>query len=1426
MSGYSDWISAVLDSLGVASKLSEVQAGLVNAILSCISQDQLSTFPDETDKFLDLHSPRIINTILSTSPKAPEYAMSLNGILIAYVRLLCKLLFSTHSKFIRTAQSIVTDELAFFYTATADGGPFGIGISPHFKTNMDAFVKSDILHTCQTFYSQSPPFQSETAHFVLTIMAACSSHFDSRSFVTFLRTLATYLTQKVDALEDQEFRNCSEKQVTTILQNLALELSEDTSFVELFEASQMNFFLKMLKSEYLNKRFCALQHLMESDNLKTPVIEKLAQSDIIRVLLQDMHKELVPGFAWLFVKLAKAGRASLEDLDRFWVFTVNDCPTAIDSWSALLSGLPNEYKDHFWKTVSSAASYPPAFFPSLSKIAGQANTAQKALLSDCFLRIVGESELSGEFQSAIVLISNCYFPDAVEFREKIEDICLKLLAKNRNLVFALNILKRNSVWFDARSAREFFQKLLDVSPSFSPETGLYLDLLVRLFRLFDDVLSADELEQFEARFLPLMSSTSSPIQHFFEELGLIAKPVFPPGFFVRLVDFLSQQEMSTEFMILLFKEGNRTRFDSMAKFADIWVSSVSDLLGIDTLWTCLHRTSDSSLAVFLAKLYGFCADAAALPEFVERCVSEPPTRGGLEALFTAVTLRESIRVRAFSSMNSWTNDRCGHVLAVTGNWSGSVLLPSSLDSHRLVEIFAEFLLVRHEKLWIKINGQYPSAGNVNITSSTDLEVKSSLTETFYPTFPTDFIGERHRDILVSCLADGDAETAAQAFAVANVLPTSESERDRLCAFPIDCPLVLSAAKPFLLQYRLHAIGHLIETDWSKSFIAGGGALYLLQELVLKEQFYKQDCVVLSLINALVELDDSFLSAVSIDNLHDLIALFNSELSRGELTSECLLTLVVSVLRKSPDFVQKLTNIAEFIRTAVFHTSPKIRELTVAMLSGISCQELLLNLLPESNVATCAQFFAFLNQSLVISERDSLFEAFTSRLMSSFPPAPFALFNTFPCEEFLDGILAVLFKLADGIANAESLSALAVFLIDSILFNGVHYFKLTDTFFNLLQRLMGESAEVAEVVFSKLADKQSLLKPAETRLSSTFSSSHEHKGLRNLGATCYANSAIQVLFHVPEFRDSILSADCDPSGWFFHFQLLFAKLSVFPSTSVDPAPFFSRWAGWNGRPVNVREQQDGFEFLQLLLDRVGDILPDAVAVFRGELQHEIVGVSKKYRSESTEKFTTISLDIANAKTLDESLDAFLLPDVHPDYEAPEQGTMTVHRFHRILHPPEILVVQLKRFDYDLNNGTRIKVTKHFTFPHVFDLARVTVSQEPVEYELFAVIVHIGTALAGHYFSYCKACETEWRTFNDLCVSPFDSQQLPAIAAGFTEITAANLNRREDTAYILCYRRKSAVLESETHSWNAKLVEALSKEIDEALLQSDLASNEYS
>uniref|UniRef100_A0A915PKR3 Ubiquitin carboxyl-terminal hydrolase n=1 Tax=Setaria digitata TaxID=48799 RepID=A0A915PKR3_9BILA len=150
------------------------------------------------------------------------------------------------------------------------------------------------------------------------------------------------------------------------------------------------------------------------------------------------------------------------------------------------------------------------------------------------------------------------------------------------------------------------------------------------------------------------------------------------------------------------------------------------------------------------------------------------------------------------------------------------------------------------------------------------------------------------------------------------------------------------------------------------------------------------------------------------------------------------------------------------------------------------------------------------------------------------------------------------------------------------------------------------------------------------------------------------------------------------------------------------------------------------------------------------------------------------------SLNDALAAFFLPDDlcgENMYSCEKCGKLRNGvKICKIINPPEILCIHLKRFRHELSYSTKIR--NRVTFPiHDLDLTPFIASfeenKEPVLYDLVAFITHYGgNAESGHYVAYCKnEIDDNWYEFDDTVV---------------TRMETADVLTKE--AYVLFYQRQ--------------------------------------
>jgi len=123
----------------------------------------------------------------------------------------------------------------------------------------------------------------------------------------------------------------------------------------------------------------------------------------------------------------------------------------------------------------------------------------------------------------------------------------------------------------------------------------------------------------------------------------------------------------------------------------------------------------------------------------------------------------------------------------------------------------------------------------------------------------------------------------------------------------------------------------------------------------------------------------------------------------------------------------------------------------------------------------------------------------------------------------------------------------------------------------------------------------------------------------------------------------------------------------------------------------------------------------------------------------------------------------------------KDTQMFRRSQRIAFGPDIVCVQLKRFEWGINgpakNSTTVAIHQELDLtPH-----RVLgLENKDMKYDLLAIVKHSGTTTAGHYTCAVKRPDDQWIGFNDHQMTPINAQKA--------------LGNSRDTPYLLFYQRR--------------------------------------
>ena len=205
-----------------------------------------------------------------------------------------------------------------------------------------------------------------------------------------------------------------------------------------------------------------------------------------------------------------------------------------------------------------------------------------------------------------------------------------------------------------------------------------------------------------------------------------------------------------------------------------------------------------------------------------------------------------------------------------------------------------------------------------------------------------------------------------------------------------------------------------------------------------------------------------------------------------------------------------------------------------------------------------------------------------------------------------------------------------------------------------------------------------------------------------------------------------------------------------------------------------------------------------------------------------------MQVKNKKSLIESLESFVGGEILEGDNAYQcdfcESKVTALRRVCIKNLPNTLVIVLRRFEFDFDTMTRMKVNDYCEFPLEIDMEPYTqeglersevireikrsenptrelpsrkYSDDYYKFNLKGIVIHTGTAESGHYYSYIQdRVSSKWHEFNDNLVCAFDAEDIPGEAYGGVEkwqsmyMSNYTISSREKfrNAYLLFYERE--------------------------------------
>ena len=222
-------------------------------------------------------------------------------------------------------------------------------------------------------------------------------------------------------------------------------------------------------------------------------------------------------------------------------------------------------------------------------------------------------------------------------------------------------------------------------------------------------------------------------------------------------------------------------------------------------------------------------------------------------------------------------------------------------------------------------------------------------------------------------------------------------------------------------------------------------------------------------------------------------------------------------------------------------------------------------------------------------------------------------------------------------------------------------------------------------------------------------------LTNLGHTCFINSIIQCLSHLPEFI-------VDESIRLNREYMDLWRLMQQGHRCITPSRFVNIL--YNTLKLDRNQQQDAHELLVMMLDAMN---------YSSRGTHTTIIEQNGQESRTDTTFLTLEIPITSS-TLDECMTHYCAPET-----VEWNGGQAIKRTE--IQMPPLLFITLKRFTSKNKKNT--------------DMVKIPLMYK--DYELKAVCNHSGTTNGGHYTA--TVLLDKWYEFNDESVSVVDSPSTP-------------------------------------------------------------------
>ncbi|EJD52931.1 cysteine proteinase [Auricularia subglabra TFB-10046 SS5] len=323
------------------------------------------------------------------------------------------------------------------------------------------------------------------------------------------------------------------------------------------------------------------------------------------------------------------------------------------------------------------------------------------------------------------------------------------------------------------------------------------------------------------------------------------------------------------------------------------------------------------------------------------------------------------------------------------------------------------------------------------------------------------------------------------------------------------------------------------------------------------------------------------------------------------------------------------------------------------------------------------------------------------------------------------------------------------------------------------------------------------------------------GMKNQGATCYMNSLLQSLYCTNTFRRAVYQIPTQDDTPSESVALALQRVFYHLQTSDQPVGTNELTKSFGWKSLDSFMQHDVQEFNRVLQDKLDTKMKGTAAdgaitkLFVGKMKSYVKCVDVDFESSRLEDFNDIQLNVKGMKTLRDSFRDYIgveTLDGDNKYQAEGYGLQDAKKGIVFQSFPPVLHLQLKRFEYDMQRDTMVKINDRFEFPFEIDLEEFldesSDRSQPWVYRLTGVLVHSGDLHGGHYFALIKPDRnTRWLKFDDDRVTPvtdrevleenYGGEAMNGLVPAQQQRGQTRAVKRFTNAYMLVYIRESAM-----------------------------------